>query len=62
MLLRPVKERLEARPHLLPFLPFTMVTIIGGDGIEAGLTSSHIPHTCTHTYMLTPPANIGTSK
>ena len=33
-----------------------------GDGIEAGLTSSHIPHTCTHTYMLTPPANIGTSK
>ena len=51
----------KAPPTSLPSL-LTTVTIIGGDGIEAGLTSSHIPHTCTHTYMLTPPANMGTSK
>ena len=62
LLLRPVEERPEARSHLLPFPPFTKVTIIGGDGIEAGLTGSHILHACTHTYTLTPPASIGTSK
>ena len=28
-----------------------------GDGVGAGLTGSHRPHTCTHTYSLTLPTN-----
>lgn len=31
------------------------VSTIGSDGVEAGLTGSHIPYTCPHIYMLTPP-------